>query len=67
MITLLGFSLFILGFTSLTLDLVGIRWQFLSWLYEWSPEGALIAKIGMIVVGLIMVLLSKTNYGREST
>ncbi len=59
--TLIGFILFILGFVSLTLALVGIRLSFLAWMDRISPVFGLLMKILMIIIGLIIVVLVQGN------
>jgi len=58
-ITTIGFILFILGFTALTLSLVGIKWSFLVWLDRIDPLFGFVSKILMIIVGIVMVAMSK--------
>ena len=64
LLTLVGFILFILGFTSLALSLVGIRWSFLSWLDHQAVWG-LVGKLSMVVIGLILVALAQTDFQAE--
>lgn len=54
-LTTLAFILFITGFTSLALSLVGIRWQFLSWIDDLSPLIGFLVKIGMIISAIIIL------------
>lgn len=55
--TLIGFILFIIGFVSVTLSLVGIRLSFLTWLDKIGPVFSFVAKIVMILTGLILVVV----------
>ena len=59
--TLIGFLLFILGFTALALSLVGIRWSFLSWL-DTRPSLGLLAKVLMVVLGIMIVAIAQTDF-----
>lgn len=63
--TLLGFSLVILGFTSLIMTLVGVNWAFLSFL-EWGGRlFAFVAKILMVMTGGIIIALANNNWARD--
>lgn len=55
LLTTLAFILFLTGFTSLTLSLVGIRWTFLAWIDDISPLVGFLAKIGMILFSIILL------------
>ncbi len=62
LLTSIGFLFFILGFTALALSLVGIRWSFLSWM-DGNPLWGLIGKLGMVIIGVMMVALAQTDFG----
>lgn len=53
--TTIAFFLFLGGFTSLMLSMVGIRWSFLSWLDQIGPVFGLVAKITMILVAIVLL------------
>ena len=59
-ITTVAFMLFLLGLTSLTLSLVGIRWRFLAWIDDLSTLAGFLTKIGMILVAIIMLVVINT-------
>ncbi len=59
--TLVGFLLFLLGFTALTLSLVGIQWSFLSWIDRISPLFGFVTKILMIIVGIAMAAMAQST------
>ncbi|MCB0685679.1 MAG: hypothetical protein KDC53_04115 [Saprospiraceae bacterium] len=61
LITTLAFVLFLTGFTSLALSLVGIRWQFLAWIDRFSPLLGFLTKIGMILFSIILLVLVNTS------
>ena len=60
-----GFLLFILGFSALVLSVVGVRIVFLAWLDAPGGLFGLIAKIMMIVAGIVIVYLATTDWRRE--
>lgn len=60
-----GFMLFFLGITSLILQLINVHWAFLRWM-EWG--GGLVSfilKILMIVVGIMLFILARTDWEQE--
>ena len=64
--SLIGFILFILGFVALSLSLVGIRLSFLSFLDRISPLFGFVIKLLMIVGGIVMVILARTDWEKEN-
>ncbi len=60
-----GFLLFILGFSALVLSVVGVRLAFLTWLDAPGGLFGLIAKILMIVAGIVIVYLATFDWQRE--
>jgi len=63
--TLLGFSLVILGFTSLIMTLVGVNWAFLGFLELGGRLFAFLAKILMVMAGGIVIALANNNWARD--
>ncbi len=61
LLTLIGFVLFILGFTALSLSLVGIRWSFLSWI-DTNPLWGLVGKVAMVIFGVMIVAIAQTDF-----
>lgn len=58
--TVLGYVLIVLGFVSLILAMIGLRLQMLIFLDEWlGALGSFLAKILMIVIGMIMFYMSR--------
>lgn len=62
---LLGFTLLVLGFTSLILELIGIHWFFLGWIEKGGRLFAFLFKIMMVIVGIIIFVVSRTDWERE--
>ena len=60
-LTLFGYILFVLGFLSLLLGLLGIELRILSWIDHFSSPISLLIKIGMLFGGIIIMYVSKTN------
>jgi len=61
LITTLGFVLFIVGFCSLFLSIVGIRFYALAFLDSLGPGFSLISKITMIIFGFVLIYVGKSN------
>lgn len=57
-----GFLLFIIGFSALVLSIVGIKFAFLTWLDAPGGLFGVIAKILMIVSGIVIVYLTSTDW-----
>jgi hypothetical protein len=60
-----GFLLFIIGFSALVLSLIGVQLAFLTWLDAPGGLFGLLAKILMIVAGIVIVYLTTTNWKAE--
>ena len=63
--TLLGFLLFLFGFLSLVLSMIGVQLSFLTWLDLAGPLAGFLARIGMVLAGVIIVVLGQTNWAKE--
>ena len=57
-----GFLLFIFGFISLILSLVGLKLSFLTWIDSPGAIFGFIVRILMIVGGVVVVYLSATDW-----
>jgi uncharacterized membrane protein len=62
---LAGFLLVIFGVTALVLQLVGVRWVFLSFLELGGRLWAFVAKLVMIIAGVIIIVFANTDWERE--
>lgn len=65
LLTLLGYLLFILGVTSIVMELVGTHWYFLGWLERTGRLFAFVLKILMIMAGVLLIVFSRTDWERE--
>jgi hypothetical protein len=62
---LLGYALFTLGLTALTMQMVGVQWAFLAFL-EWGGRLlAFVAKIVMVLAGVLLITIANTDWERE--
>ena len=62
---LLGYSLLVLGITAIVLQMVGVSWAFLRFL-EWGGRlFAFVAKLLMVVAGVVIIVLANTDWERE--
>ena len=62
--SILGFLLFIFGFMSLILSIVGIKIAFLLWLDAFGALTGLIIKLMMIMGGIVMVVITRGDEAR---
>ena len=62
---LLGYLLFTLGITSTVMELVGTHWYFLAWIEHLGGLLAFIAKILMIIGGILIIVFARTDWARE--
>ena len=63
--TLLGFLFIVFGFTAIVLQVVGVSWYFLSFL-EWGGRlFAFVAKLLMVMAGVLIIVFGGTDWERE--
>ena len=60
-----GFLLFIFGFTSLILQMVGVHYAFLQFLEIPGILFAFVAKIFLTVAGVVIVTIANTDWERD--
>ena len=65
LVTVIGFLLAGIGLLSIFLSVVGANFSFLSWLEAWGAAGAFFTKIGLAIVGFILIYLGQTDWERE--
>ncbi len=63
--TLVGFLLFVYGTLALVLSLIGAKLSFLVWLDAPGALFGLIMKLLMIMLGVIIVYLARTDFSGE--
>lgn len=59
--SLIGFILFLLGFTSLILSMVGIKISLLLWLDYFTPPIRLLIRLTMAVGGIVLVFFTRSG------
>lgn len=59
--SIIGFILFVLGFLALVLQMVGVQIAFLTWLDNWGGGTGLFLRVLMIVAGLVIVIVTRSN------
>ena len=64
-LTLFGFLLFLFGFLSLVLSMIGIQMAFLVWIDLPGPLFGFLIRLGMIIAGVMIVALAQTDWKRE--
>lgn len=63
--TVAGFLLFLLGFLSLVLSLVGLKLDVLSFLYNISPGFAFLVHLVFMVAGLAILYVARVGISRD--
>lgn len=61
-LSIVGFVFLALGFLSLLLGGVGMRFSFLEWIDELGRLGAFIFKLGMLMVGFALLYVAKVDF-----
>jgi len=59
-ITVIGYVLVLFGFLSLMLSMIGLRLSFLEFLEFGGPLVALVLRLSIVVIGFILMYVSKT-------
>ncbi len=62
----IGFLLFILGFSALVLSLVGVRLAMLAWLDVLGGWLSFLVKVLMVMAGIVVVYLTTTDWRSEA-
>ncbi|HQW12617.1 MAG TPA: hypothetical protein PK076_09930 [Saprospiraceae bacterium] len=57
--SIIGFLLFMLGFVSILLTVVGVQFVFLRFLDTWDSRISILVKLTMIILGIILVYQAK--------
>jgi len=60
-----GFILFLTGMMALILSLVGVQLSFLTWIDHWGGGVGMIIRLIMVAVGIVLIVLSSTNFSGE--
>ena len=64
-LTILGFAFVFLGFTAIFLNLVGIRYAFLTWLDAPGRLFGFTVRLGLILAGFVLLAVAQTDWDRE--
>jgi hypothetical protein len=64
--SLIGFLMFITGFIALSLSMVGIKLRILSFLDSISPLFGFVSKIVLVIAGIVIVILARTDWEKEN-
>ena len=64
-LSILGFALAALGFLSIVLSLVGVQFAFLTWLDSFSRLFGFVAKIVMIIAGILILYIAQSDFKGE--
>jgi hypothetical protein len=62
LLTIAGFILVIIGFLSMIVSVVGLKFSFLLFLESWGALVGFVLKLFIIMVGFILTYLGQTNF-----
>ena len=65
--TLIGFVIFMIGMSALVLSLVGVKLAFLTFIDQPSPMFGFLARLAMILGGIVVIVLAQTDWQREQS
>jgi len=63
--TFIGFLLFIIGGLALVLSLIGVQLSYLTWIDKPSPLLGFVIRLLMILGGIVMVVLARTDWRED--
>jgi len=64
-LTVIGFLLLFIGIVTFFLNVVGVDFVLLEWLYRWNVGVSFGVRILMIIVGMVMIYVGQTDWDRE--
>lgn len=64
-LTTIGFLLAGVGFLALVLSLVGVKLSYLVWLDRMGPLFGFVAKLIMVIAGIVLIYVGKTDLQQE--
>jgi hypothetical protein len=62
LLTFTGFLLIIIGFLSMIVSVVGLKFSFLLFIESWGSLVGFVIKLLIIMVGFILTYLGQTNF-----
>ena len=60
-ITVIGFILFVLGFLSIVLSMVGVQLQFMVWMDHFGRGWGFLARLILMMAGILMVISDRSG------
>lgn len=65
-LTLIGFSLFLLGFIAIVVNLIGLPFALTDWIYViLGPVFGFFFKLVLIIIGLVITVVANTQDSEE--
>ena len=64
LITVIGFILLALGLTTIFTTMVGVDLAPMAWLYRKSVGLSYAVRLGMVVIGIVMIYVGRTDWDR---
>lgn len=63
--TLVGMVLIGIGFLAIMLNMIGLRFEFLTWIDNFGRFAGFLIRIAFIVVGFVIIAVAQTNFEQE--
>lgn len=63
--TMVGFIIFMIGMSALVLSLVGVKLSFLTFIDKPSPMFGFLARLAMVLGGIVVIVLAQTDWEGE--
>ena len=64
-LTVIGFALLAFGFFALCLNFVGLDFTYMYWMKSFGALSAFLMKIGMMVLGFVLIFFGQVDLDRE--
>lgn len=67
LITAIGFIMVGVGLLAIILTFVGLHLSFLKWIDDYNGLLGIVVKILLVMVGMIVIVFSRTNWKEENS
>ena len=67
LLLLSGYFLIVMGFLGLALRMVGLGLWPLHFIHQWSPLAGFISKIILIIIGVVLMFVSRIDWKKEGS
>lgn len=64
-VTVIGFFLLMFGVMTFFLNLVGVDFFLTKWLYEWNTGVSYLVRLLLMILGIVLIYVGRTDWDRE--